>query len=267
MRTLRRQLVVELVGRLERRLHDRPRERAQLRAIANEFAQRLRIPRVVLGKHQCVGLRASAFQRRLIMLGQFRPLLFIDEKRQFRRTFPPARVVIELRHLVQAEALVVVRSDPFRGVDGAALKRRIDFTRRNLGGHHAKLGEYLSRQAGNAHLQAFEIGDALDLLAVPAGHLRAGVARRETHYTVLLVQQSHGFIAAAEVLPRILLACVQAKGNGGAKGECRVLADVIVGRGMAALHGAGLRRIQNLQRRHQFTRGGNANLEATFGHF
>ena len=63
-----------------------------------------------------------------------------------------------LRDLVEAEFLVVIRSDPLGGVDRAFLKCRIDVTGRDLLRDHAELRQYLPAETRNAHLDAVEIG-------------------------------------------------------------------------------------------------------------
>ena len=47
--------------------------------------------------------------------------------------------------------------------------------------------------------------------------------------------------------PRVLLARVQAERNGGSEGERRILAEIIIIRGVSALHGAVLHGIEDLQ--------------------
>ena len=85
--------------------------------------------------------------------------------------FPPARIVVVGRDLLEAELLVVIRADPFGGVDGALLQRRIDFTAGDLLRHDAELGHHGAGKAADAHLETLQIGDCLDLLAEPAAHL------------------------------------------------------------------------------------------------
>src|SRR6185295_18276889 len=63
MRAPLRQLGIELVRRLQARLHHRAGESPQLRAAGNQPAQRLRILGVVAREHVNVGLRAGRLQR------------------------------------------------------------------------------------------------------------------------------------------------------------------------------------------------------------
>ena len=52
------------------------------------------------------------------------------------------------------------------------------------------------------NLRPFEIGDGLDLLAVPAAHLRAGVAAEDRVNVVFLVEIVHHLVAAADIATR-----------------------------------------------------------------
>ena len=65
----------------------------------------------------------------------------------------------------------------------------------------------------------FRSATRLDLLAVPAAHLGAGVAAGEADHVVLGVELAHQLEAVAFVRPGAHLAAVQAEGNGAAEGE------------------------------------------------
>jgi hypothetical protein len=54
-------------------------------------------------------------------------MVLSDVERDLRRSFRPARRVIVLRNLLQAELLVIARTDPFGRIDRATLERGIDF--------------------------------------------------------------------------------------------------------------------------------------------
>ena len=76
---------------------------------------------------------------------------------------PPSQnagIVVVLRDLVEAELLVVIGADPFGGVDRALFERRIDVAAGDLLGTDAELFEDLAGKAGDAHLQALEVGQA-----------------------------------------------------------------------------------------------------------
>ena len=112
-----------------------------------------------------------------------------------RSAFPEARVVVVLGDLGEAELLVVIRTDPLGRVDGALFQRRIDVAAGELLRHDADLLQHLTGDAADAHLEARQIGDGLDLLAEPAAHLGAGVAAGETDHAELLEE------LVAELLP------------------------------------------------------------------
>ena len=90
---------------------------------------------------------ASLLEDRLIVLRQRVPLVEIDEGEQHRAAFPPARIVVVRRDLVEAELLVVVGADPFGGVDGALLQRRIDVAAGDLLRHDAELLQHACRRS------------------------------------------------------------------------------------------------------------------------
>jgi len=83
--------------------------------------------------------------------------------------------------LVETELLVIVRTDPFRAVDGAFLKRRIDVAAGNLLWYRAHLLEHAAGEATDAEFETLEVVNAGDLLAEPAAHLASGVAREQRH--------------------------------------------------------------------------------------
>ncbi len=128
----------------------------------------------------------AAFEDRLIVLRQVGPGLRVDEEVELGTAFPPAGVVVELGDLVEAELLVVVRADPFGGVDRALFERRIDVAAGDLLRHDAELLQRQPAGAADAQLEALQVGDRLDLLAEPAAHLRAGVAGAEADDVVVL---------------------------------------------------------------------------------
>ncbi len=138
-----------------------------------------------------------------------------------------------LGDLVEAELLVVVRSDPFGGVDRTALQRRVDVAAGQCLRDGADARHDLAAQAGNAHLEALEVGERLHLVAKPAAHLRAGVAGREADDAVLLEERVQGVEAAAVIHPRVLLPCGEAERQCRAEAHGEVFADVIVRRRVA----------------------------------
>src|SRR3546814_7896230 len=80
----------------------------------------------------------------------------IDEVVEHRRRLVPARVVVELRALVEAEGEVVIGTDPFGGVDGAGLESRRNLAARQVDDVGARRFEDRAAEAGNAHLRSEE---------------------------------------------------------------------------------------------------------------
>ena len=169
----------------------------------------------------------------LIVLRELVPFRLVDQEVLRRAAFPPARVVVVRRDLVEAELLVVVRADPLGRVDRALLQRRIDVAAGDLLRHHAELLQRLAGPAADAELETLEIIDGLDLLAEPAAHLAAGIAAKQRIDIGLLVELVHQLGAVAVVEPGILLAGVEAERNGAEQRPGRILADVVVHGGMA----------------------------------
>src|SRR5262249_28980626 len=113
----------------------------------------------------------------LVAFWQFVPFGEVDEVVALAAAFPPTRIVVVLRDLVEPELLVVVRPNPFAGVERAFLQRWIDVAGGELLGHRPELGEDGAGKSADAHLKALQIVDGLDLLAKPAAHLSAGIGR------------------------------------------------------------------------------------------
>jgi hypothetical protein len=122
-----------------------------------------------------------------------------------------------------------VRADPFGGIDGALLQRLVDVGARQLLRGDAELGDDGSGKAADAHLQALQVVDGVDLLAEPAAHLGHGVAGEQPVDVVLGVEGVHQRLAAAIQPPGILHAAVEAERHGAAEGERRVRGVHVVG--------------------------------------
>jgi hypothetical protein len=84
------------------------------------------------------------------------------------------------------------------------------------------------------------------------------------NFFVEVVHQLH---AAAEIHPGGLHATVETERDRGAEGESRILAEIIVRRGVAHLDRAGLHGIGRLQTRHDLAGGENLDLELVVGGF
>ena len=119
---------------------------------------------------------------RLQVLRQLVPGGLVDQQLRHRRRLVPAGRVVVLGRLVQAELAVLEGPDELGRVDDAALERGEDLAARQQLHVDAELRVDAAGQARDAHLQALEVGDRLDLLLEPAGHLHAGVAARHRHH-------------------------------------------------------------------------------------
>ena len=217
-----------------------------------QAAQRRGIVVVVAGRHGDAGGATCGVDDRLIALGQLFPLFLVDVERHLGAAFPPARVVVILGDLEEAEFLVIVRADEFNRVERALFQRRINIARRDLLGHDPEFRQYRSGKAGGTHLQALEILDVLDFLAIPAAHLHARIAQREIDDVVGLVHLARQLHAIAFVHPGVHLARVQPKGDGRVEAEDRILAIVVIAAGMPHLDRILLHGIQNLERGDDF---------------
>ena len=124
-----------LVAGLEHRLRERP----QHCALRDQLLERRRIGVIVLADHPGPRIARRDLDRALVGLRQLVPLREIDHVVALAAAFPPARIVVVLRDLDEAELLVVVGADPFGRVDRALLQRRIDVAGGELLRHHAEL--------------------------------------------------------------------------------------------------------------------------------
>ena len=119
--------------------------------------------------------------------------------------------------------------------------------------------------AADAELEAFQVGDGLDRLAEPAAHLGARIAGQNVDDVVFLVELAHQLEAAGVVVPRVLLARIEAERNRGAEGESLILAEIVVRRRVAAFHRAVLDGIEHLQAADDFACREQLDVEFTPG--
>ena len=123
-----------------------------------------------------------------------------------------------------------------------------------------------AREAADAELQALHVVHRLDFLAEPAAHLAAGAAEDEGAEVVFLVELVDQLVAAAEIAPGVVLALVHGERQAGLEHEVRMLAEVVVGGGLAGLDGAVLHGVGDLQARDDFAGGEGADLELAVRH-
>ena len=166
----------------------------------------------------------------------------------------PAREVVELGDLVEAQPGVHGRHGELGGVDDAALQRLVDVGRRQQLRRHAELLHDLGAQAEEAHLHALELGHRLHLVAEPARGLGRDGKRVDRDQAVLGVDLVAQLVAAAEPLPAEELADRRPERHRGEEGERRILAGVVARRRPARFDGAFRHRVEAFQRRDQRTR-------------
>src|SRR5690606_40783249 len=109
------------------------------------------------------------------------PVAPVDDAQERRAWLITARIVVVARRLLQPSGDVVARADPFRRVDRAVLQRGDDLRARQIDRRAAGEPQHLAADAGNAHLQAAQIRDAVYAPVEPAAGLHAGIPGRERH--------------------------------------------------------------------------------------
>src|SRR5262249_13418231 len=259
------ELIVSLEGRFVTGVQDRARKLPQLDAARQQATQCLGVSRVVLGHHQDRRLATRGLKRSAVGFRQRLPVLEIDEKRDLSTAFPPARIVVVPGDLMQPELLVIVRTDPLGSIDGAAFERRINIGGGDLQRDNAELRQDHAAESADAELESFEVVDRVDLLAVEATHLHADIAAGNGQDSILLEQRADEFEAAAVIHPRLLLARIESEREPGIERDRGVLANIERGKGVAALDRAVLRRVPDLQRRHDLAAGKALDLEFLIG--
>ena len=155
---------------------------------------------------------------------------------------------------MEPELFIVVGAHEFGGVQRAFFKGLVDLARRDVLCDHAQLAHGFAEQAAaHAHLQALEVGDGFDFLAVPAAHLGARVACAAALHVELRIEGVHQLAAVAVFHPGIHLPGGQSEWHGAAKGERRVLAGEVIGCGLGHFDRALLYAVHDAKGRHQLT--------------
>ena len=224
------------------------------------------VARRVLREHIFVDGPRGHFDDGLEIIGKRFEGLLIHERFHDRAGLLPARVVVVLRHRVQAEGEVVVGPHPVRGVDGARLQRRIHIAPGHGHGFAAGALEYLAPEARNAHAQPLHVGQGFDFLIEPAAHLRARIAAGEGDEAEGRVELLPQFKPAAIVEPAVHFLSRQPKGHGGEEGGLGHLAAPVVSGAVAHFRIPGEHRIEYLESANEFSRAVDLNLQAPVGH-
>src|SRR5262245_34074686 len=196
------------------------------------------------GRHGMVERPPQIDRKRLICL-------FVEAELLDGTRLLPARVVVVLRSLVEAELHVVMGSEPFAGVDDTALHRAVNIRARYEDRRAARSGVHLAAEArANTHSEPLVVTDRSDLLSEPTGHLRwdqRAWARHEIEGGVRLLPE---FEPVALVVPAGHALAVHPERDGIEPLDCGFLRGPI-GRGShEGLDGALRRRIEAAERRH-----------------
>ena len=160
---------------------------------------------------------------------------------------------------MQIQSFVLIGVDPLGRVDDAGLQRLKDLTDRQHLRDCAQPLQHPAAEAGDAHLQPFQVGDGPNLPVEPAAHLHAGVAGRELDpiEPSRVSRLQHGKTASF-IQPGVLLPGRQAEGQPRAECDDRASVGVVVGNGVADGDVARLDDVEHLQAGGEFTlpRGG-----------
>ena len=195
------------------------------------------------------------------------PCLDVDIQLEGDVRLLPARGVVVLGGFVQAQGLVVVWADPLGGIDSTSLQRSEDLTGRHVDHSTAHLCQHFAAQAWGTHLQALEVGDAVDFLVEPTRGLHARRATGHRQYAERLVGFFPQLHTAALVQPGIHFLGIGAKWQGAEKLCGRHFAFPVVRRTVAHFGGAAAYCIEYFQRRHQLASGIDLDLQAAVTHF
>jgi len=133
-------------------------------------------------------------------------------------------------------------------IDGAQLQRLKDIARGEQLGGYAQLVHDLRAEPEEAHFQALEVLDRLDLLAEPAGRFGGRHGAGDGVDPVLAEHLVHQLDPAAVAHPCQVLAQPRAEGNAGEHGERRVRAGEEAGGRPGSVHRATRDRLDRFQR-------------------
>ena len=152
--------------------------------------------------------------------------------------------------------------DEFRAVDHARLQAREDLGRRRGLRRGAEPAEHLAAEAEHAHLEAAQVGEALDVAAEPAAHAHAGIAAHERLRAERRIELVPQRLTAAGLDPRDMLVRREPERHRGVERRRRLLALPVERGGVAHVGDAGADRVEHLERRHHLARGMHGDLDA-----
>ena len=171
--------------------------------LVNQFIESRIVASGVLVEHVLVFRLGGVADDCLQVRRQPFPHLLVDGQLQRRAGLLPTGVVVILCHPLQAKGQVVIRANPICRINGAGLQGGKDLCPGQLYRRGADLAQHLPGQTGHAHLQPFQVLNAVDFLVEPARHLRTGVTAGERFQVELGIQVIPQFLAATMVQPAI----------------------------------------------------------------
>src|SRR4029078_2605173 len=95
-------------------------------------------------------------------------------------TLPPTWIIVILGDFIEAELLVVIRADPFSGVERAFLERRRDIAGCELLRDGAEFRENCARETADAKFESLEVVDRIDRVPAPSAPLGPGAWPRQS---------------------------------------------------------------------------------------
>ena len=141
----------------------------------------------------------------------------------------PAREIIELRGLIEAELDIHGRHREFRGVDNAAFQCRVDIRSGKQLRLHAHLRHDLGAQTEETHLQALDLLQRRDFSLEPAGGFGADREAVERNQIMLVIDFVAKLLASAEPFPGDVFADPRTERNGCEERQCRVFGCMVAG--------------------------------------
>src|SRR5437016_7568018 len=147
-----------------------------------ESPERERVLRVEVGEAIYLDCRSSMVERPPQVDRERVVCLLVEPELGRGAGLVPARIVVIPCGLVEAQLHVVMRPDPFGGVDHAPLESGVGLGDREENRRAARFDIDLAAEARtNAHLESLVVADRVDLLPEPSGHLRGKPRARARH--------------------------------------------------------------------------------------
>ncbi len=243
------------------------REHAQLHAVlVHQCPERRRVHPLGLGQRERILRPTGLGDDRLQVRGQALEELPVYHALTRAVRLVQARAVIVRGGLVEAEGEVARRAGELGRVHRPALQGRQGLARRQRHLDDAHGGIEHAAEPRHAKAQALEVGNRMQLLAEPAAHRHAGIARHERLRAEPGIELVPERLAAAMLDPGHVLEGGQAEGHGEEELGDRHLAGPEDRRRVAELGHPLAHRVQHLEGRHELTGGMELDLDGTAAH-